>query len=125
MADVIINPKVPDELKVLAESATEALKAHTAEGKAILLTELRKYYDEVIEDFRRAGADKAVPDDHVQKQMVAAYAVVDGKENPKKKEKALKLFAAIYNKAVWEGLMYAIGVFKNFKNDVLIANEKS
>lgn len=122
MKKTIINPAVPKELRELAESATATLKTHTAEGKAILLTELRKRYDEAIKDFREAGADKTVPDEKVQKQMVAAYTEAHGEDN---KEKAFKVFAAIYNKATWEGLMYAVAIFMKFKDDVLIANEKS
>jgi len=121
MAKVIINPAVPKELKELVENATEALKTHTAEGKAILLTELRKRYDDAINDFRKAGADKAAPDEKVHAQMIAAYTKAHGEENRKK---AAKVFAAIYNKATWEGLMYAVAIFMKFKDDVLIANEK-
>lgn len=122
MKKVIINPAVPPELRELVESATAALKTHTAEGKAILLTELRKRYDEAIKDFQKAGADKATPDEKIHGQMVAAYIEAHGEDN---KKKAAQVFAAIYNKATWEGLMYGVAIFMKFKDEVLTENEKS
>jgi hypothetical protein len=129
---VIINPKVPPELRELVESTTAALKAHTAEGKAILLTELRKKYDALIKECRDAGIDKITVDEKTKQDMVLVYAEAHGEkyvipapdvELPEYEKRALKVFGAIYNKAVWEGLMTAYATFTQFKDEVLIENE--
>lgn len=130
---VIINPKVPPELKELVESATAALKTHTAEGKAIVLMELRKRYDALVKEFRDAGIDKTSIDNAVKAKMIRIYTEAHGEvyvkpapnvELPEYESEAFKLFADIYNKSAWEGVMMAYAVFMKFKDDVLIENEK-
>jgi predicted RNase H-like HicB family nuclease len=67
--EIIINPVVPAELRTLTEQAAVALKIHTGEGKAILLTELRKRYDAAIRELRDNGFDVAIPDEKIAKLM--------------------------------------------------------
>jgi len=157
--EILINPAVPPELQALAESATAALKAHTAEGKSIVLTELRKRFDVAIAELRAMGCDKTVPDEKMINLMSAAFGkgltdiVVDewakavGNAEPLEglpneltdvgkqqaviniaeavgRDAARAVFTSIFNKAYWEGVTFAGAIFANFKDDILIANEK-
>ena len=70
---LIINPAVPESLRELADAATTALKTHTAEGKAILLQELRERFDAGIKELRDAGMDKAIPDETIIKVMQRTF----------------------------------------------------
>jgi len=112
--EIFLNPAVPPELKELVEQATGALRAHTAEGRAIVLTELRKRLDEGVKELRDKGYDTAIPDENVMKKMAEAVG----------KEDAQAVFGSIYNKAFYEGYIYKYAGFAKFKDDVLIANEK-
>ena len=70
---LVINPPVPAELRELAETATAALKTHTAEGKALLLQGLRERFDEGVKELRDAGMDKAIPDETIIKVMQRTF----------------------------------------------------
>lgn len=112
MKKIFINPAVPKELKEHLEQATAALRIHTAEGKAILLTEFRKRLDETVKELRDQGFDKAIPDESIMRAMA------EGREGD-----AQKVFQDISKKAFWEGCALICAVFSNFKKDVLIENE--
>lgn len=109
-----INPPVPEELKALVEEATTALRIHTGEGKAIVLTELRKRFDKTIEEIRAKGFDQGEPNGADIKKM--AEAVGD--------EAAREVNGAVFGRGYWEGASIMYAVFNQFKEDILIENEK-
>ncbi len=111
--EIIINPPVPTELKELAERTDKAIKQHTFEGKAILLTELRRRYDVAIQKLRDQGFNKAIPSEVTMKAMTEAVGEKD----------ATAVFQAIANKLFWEGFAGGVIIFDEFKNEVLIENE--
>ena len=109
-----INPPVPEELKVLVEEATTALRMHTGEGKAIVLTLLRERFDETIKEIRANGFDQAEPNEADIKKM--AEAVGD--------DAARAVNGIVYGRGYWEGAAIMYAVFNQFKEDILIENEK-
>ena len=154
-----INPPVPEELKVLVEEATTALRMHTGEGKAIVLTEYRKRLDAAEAGLRDKGFDKAIPDEKIMQFMANTFGKelaervagewakattedkeLDGLPDTLKgfgNEAAVKnmaqvvgedaartVFTAIANKMFYEGFAFACAVFNQFKEDILIENEK-
>ena len=114
MKKAYINPPVPEELKVLVEEATTALRMHTGEGKAIVLTLLRERFDETIKEIRANGFDQGEPNEADIKKM--AEAVGD--------DAAREVNGIVYGRGYWEGATIMYAVFSKFKEDILIENEK-
>jgi len=113
MKKAYINPPVPEELKVLVEDATTALRMHTGEGKAIVLTLLRERFDETIKEIRAKGFDQGEPDEADMKKMAEAVG----------EDAARAVNGIVYGRGYWEGAAIMYAVFNKFKEDILIANE--
>lgn len=102
MKKAYINPPVPEELKVLVEDATTALRMHTGEGKAIVLTLLRERFDETIKEIRAKGFDQGEPDEADMKKMAEAVG----------EDAARAVNGIVFGRGYW-GLQVAIRATRN------------
>ena len=79
--------------------------------RAKVFTDLRTRYAAAIDKMRRAGYDKAVPDQGYLDAMVHDEGI--GKDTARD-----KVFMPMYHKAVYEGFMLSTVIFDDYKNEI-------